>query len=317
MKSSILLVGDRYTLTEEEKQALKHNFEHIYTMHMSKNIKQIEKFLQKMNISYIVFNVNKQISSEFKKYLKNVPQNEVTLMTFSELYTRFLHHSTSRINVMNHKILLEIKFHSLQKILKRLFDLVFSFFFIIFFLPFMLMIALWIKVKSPEGTIFFTQKCLGLYGTFFTVYKFRTMLPNAENSLETLLENNPKIKEEYLCYRKLKEDPRIIPGIGTFLKKTSLDELPQFFNVFFGDMSIVGPRPYFYQEFHAYNQTHIDIITSVKPGITGLWQVTDRHASTFDSRMNTDIRYITNQTLWGDIKIIFKTIQVIILGKGI
>lgn len=317
----MLVLGDRYTLEKEETQSLMQHFEHIYTVNVSENvsesIKKIEHFLEEKHISHIVLNLKSEVSSEFQNYLKELTHRPITLLTFSELYTDFLHHKVSHVNAFNHKMLLEIKPHILQKVSKRLFDLSFSLVAMVLLLPVILIIALWIKIKSPEGSIFFTQVRLGLEGTSFTVYKFRTMVPNAEEVLEALLAHHPEIKKEYILYRKLKKDPRIIPGIGDFLRKTSLDELPQFLNVFLGHMSIVGPRPYLYEEFSDYTQTHIDIVSSVKPGITGLWQVTDRHESTFDSRVDTDLTYITSQTLWGDIKIIFKTMQVVFLRKGI
>ena len=199
----------------------------------------------------------------------------------------------------------------------RVFDILFSSFaIIIFFLP-MVIIALFIKLYSPNGTIFFKQKRLGLNRKEFEVYKFRTMIPDAEAKLEELLEHDEEVKKEYLAYRKLKNDVRIIKGIGTFLRRSSLDELPQFFNVLFGTMSVVGPRPYIKAEFLNYSSVVIEKITSVKPGVTGYWQVIpSRHNTTFDERVQNDLNYIEKKTLWLDIKIIFKTVLVMILRRG-
>lgn len=202
-------------------------------------------------------------------------------------------------------------------ILYLVFDILFAIFAILLFSPIMLIIALLIKINSPKGAILFTQKRLGLDGKLFNVYKFRTMVVDAEKKLEKMLEEESDVREEYLTFRKLKNDPRIIPHIGNFLRKSSLDELPQFFNVLFGQMSIVGPRPYIENEFDAYPKFYLNIITSVKPGITGYWQVIpERHDTTFENRVNTDIEYIEKKTFGLDLEIIFKTVQVMVLRKG-
>jgi len=200
----------------------------------------------------------------------------------------------------------------------ELFDIFFSFFALLLFSPIILVIAIVIKIKSPNGSIFFKQKRLGLHGKEFEVYKFRTMIPNAEKKLEELLKNNPEIKEEYFKYRKLKYDPRIIPSIGNFLRKSSLDELPQFMNVLKGDMSIVGPRPYIKNEFVTpLQKSKLPIILSVKPGITGYWQtIPHRHDSNFDFRVEKDIEYIQNKNFLLDLKIILNTISTMALKKG-
>jgi len=200
---------------------------------------------------------------------------------------------------------------------KRFFDLGFSLFAILLFAPIMVIVAFLIKIKSPEGSILFKQKRLGLNGTEFDVYKFRTMIPDAELKLQILMDNNKKVQEEYLRFRKLKNDIRIIQGIGHFLRKTSLDELPQFFNVIKGEMSIVGPRPYIKAEFYQHPRSIVEKITSVKPGVTGYWQVIPtRHDITFDERVQSDIEYINNKNFWLDLNIIFQTVGVMILRKG-
>ena len=213
----------------------------------------------------------------------------------------------------------QVKSHLDFKVLfNRIFDIAFSLFAIVIFSPIMLFIAVLIKFYSPEGSVFFTQKRLGLDGKQFNVYKFRTMIVNAEEKLEKMLDENPSIKEEYLTFRKLKYDPRIIPNIGNILRKTSLDELPQFFNVLLGQMSIVGPRPYMENEFDVYpTKLQLKLVTSVKPGITGYWQVIpERHDTTFESRVSTDIEYIEKKNFKLDLEIIAKTVGVMVLRKG-
>ena len=204
-----------------------------------------------------------------------------------------------------------------NKITKRVFDIIFSIFAIIIFTPVMVIVSILIKVISPKGGIIYKQRRLGLNGKEFEVYKFRTMIPNAEKKLQEMMQKDSKLKQEYLTYRKLKNDPRIIPYIGSFLRKTSLDELPQFFNVLKGDMSIIGPRPYIKDEFDNYPH-YKSIIVSVKPGITGYWQtLSNRHDATFIERVKKDIEYIQNRDLWLDFNIFFKTIYVMIFQKGL
>ena len=200
----------------------------------------------------------------------------------------------------------------------RVFDLIFSSGALLIFMPIIFVIALCIKINSPKGDVFFKQKRLGLDGKLFNVYKFRTMIIDAEEKLEEMLDEDNDLRDEYLKFRKLKNDPRIIPNIGNFLRKSSLDELPQFFNVFLGQMSIVGPRPYIENEFDIYpTRLRLKIITAVKPGITGYWQVVpERHDTTFESRVATDIEYIEKKNFKLDLEIIGKTIGVMALRKG-
>ena len=201
--------------------------------------------------------------------------------------------------------------------MKRIFDIGFSIFAIILFFPLFVIIYLLIFLLERTNPIFIQERP-GLNGEKFKVYKFKTMYDNSDEILEKFLESHPKAKEEWNKYKKLKTyDPRVTP-IGKFLRKTSLDELPQFINVLKGDMSIVGPRPYILKEFEEHNITKeiMDKIFSVKPGITGLWQVSSRNEATFEERLQQDLEYIYKQSFWLDLKIILKTIKVMITGKG-
>lgn len=201
---------------------------------------------------------------------------------------------------------------------KRPFDIGFSLFAITITLPIMIPIAIVIKL-TDSGKIFFIQERPGLGGRKFKLLKFRTMYENNEEILKEYLEKNPKAKEEWEKYRKLKSyDPRVTP-IGRFLRKTSLDELPQFFNILKGDMSVVGPRPYIESEFEEYKvpKNVVTKLLSVKPGITGLWQVESRNKATFKERIEQDLKYIDNKSFLLDLKIILKTIKVMITERGI
>jgi len=318
----MLILGNKYQLLEEDYNKLEGHFTYVYNIDIKNNnisliIQKIKNFMKTNNVTHIILNLEKKINLELEEYLEKLDYEGIRFLSFSDFSFKFLDKKNIEFNEENHKVLLDIKHDIPKQILKRSFDIIFSLLSLTVLIPIMIIIALAIKLKSPKGTIFFTQQRLGKNGRFFRVLKFRTMIPNAEKVLEEWLEKDPKIKAEYYTYRKLQEDPRIIKGIGHFLRETSLDELPQFFNVLLGEMSIVGPRPYIYKEFEEYTQTHIDIITSVKPGITGLWQVTERNETTFESRVEKDMEYISSQNMWMDIKIIFQTIKVVLLKEGV
>jgi len=318
----MIILGDKYQITNDEIKKLSNIVKQIHKIDIKilddeKMIKEIKEFLKKKEVEFIVLNIEKDLSLKIETYLKKLDYSGIKIMLFSEFTSTFLSREFIIFNKKNFNLYKNIHNNNFQNILKRIFDFCFSLFILIFTFPFLTLIALLIKIKSPNGSIFFTQQRLGRNGTFFRVYKFRTMIINAEEELEKLIDNNKEIKEEYLKFRKLKYDPRIIPKIGNFLRETSLDEFPQFFNVLLGDMSIVGPRPYLKDEFYNHDDTFLDILLSVNPGITGLWQVGNRSNSTFNNRVEDDLNYIKKQSFIGDLVIIFKTIKVMIFRRGI
>lgn len=199
------------------------------------------------------------------------------------------------------------------KIQKRIFDIIFASLLIILSIPLYIIIAIAIKLDS-KGSILFYQKRVGLNHKKFKMIKFRTMHVDAERRLYQILKENPDLYNEYKVYHKLKNDPRLT-RIGKFLRKYSLDELPQFFNVLKGDMSLTGPRAYQIFEHEKVN-SHEDIIFKVKPGISGLWQVTDRNQTSFEERKITDIYYIRNWSMFLDFYILARTIVVVLRGNG-
>ena len=320
--NNLLILGNKYQFLKEDYQKLKTDFSKIHIIdiahsHTASIKEEIKNFILRKDSSLIILNLEKKINTELEEYLEELDYRGVKFFTFADFSFKFLNKTNIELNEENYRVLIDIKHDRIKQVLKRFFDILFALFALILLSPIILIITLWIKIKSPRGNIFFTQRRLGLHGKFFRVYKFRTMVPNAEEILEEWLAKDPVLKEEYFTYRKLENDPRIIPHIGHFLRKTSLDELPQFFNVLLGDMSIVGPRPYIYKEFERYTQTHIDIITSIKPGVTGLWQVTERMGTTFQARIEKDMHYITSQNFWTDIKIIFQTVKVMVKKEGV
>jgi exopolysaccharide production protein ExoY len=197
---------------------------------------------------------------------------------------------------------------------KRLFDLGFSLFALLFFLPFGLIFAILIATSS-KGPIFYASYRIGKGGHPIQCWKFRTMCSDAEEKLHVLLATNPKFKEEWNTFYKLKNDPRILP-IGKFLRKTSLDEIPQFWNVFKGDLSVVGPRPVTAGEIEKYFGSKAEKILSVRPGLTGVWQTSGRSLLTFEERLKLEESYIDSQSLLFDLWIIIKTIPALFLAKG-
>ncbi|MDH5452718.1 MAG: sugar transferase [Paracoccaceae bacterium] len=197
---------------------------------------------------------------------------------------------------------------------KRVFDILFSLVAILSVLPFFLILPAVIYIVSP-GPVFFSHKRIGFRGKSFPCLKFRTMVMDADRILEEHFANNPDAREEFERHRKLKNDPRIIPVIGSFLRKSSLDELPQFINVFRGEMSVVGPRPLTLDELRGYGEA-ASRYKSARPGITGLWQVSGRSDLTFCKRVELDSSYVSNCTLLTDVWLIAKTIGVLLSGRG-
>jgi len=203
--------------------------------------------------------------------------------------------------------------HLSTRIIKRTMDIVMSGVLLTILSPMFLYIAL--RIRQSGGSAFYIHERIGQNNARFKCLKFRTMWPNSDNLLWALLENDPVARYEWDKYRKLRrEDPRVTP-IGRFLRLTSLDELPQLWNVFVGEMSLVGPRPILPREIEDYGKPLESYLRSV-PGLTGLWQVSGRNELGFDDRVQLDMMYLQNWTLWLDIMILLKTIKVVFFRKG-
>lgn len=196
---------------------------------------------------------------------------------------------------------------------KRLFDIAFSLAVLILFSPVYLILALLIALASP-GPIFYVQERVGKNRRPFGCIKFRTMVENADEMLQDMIARYPHLRQEFEDNFKLKHDPRIT-WIGRFLRLTSLDEFPQFWNVLKGDMSVVGPRPLVVEELPKYGR-HIDKVLTIKPGITGLWQVSGRNDIPYPRRVQMDVYYVSFRNFWMDLWLIVKTIRVVIFPKN-
>ncbi len=198
---------------------------------------------------------------------------------------------------------------------KRLMDIALAGIALLFIVPILTIMSVFIKLEGQGGSLFYGGYRIGRGGKKFRCWKFRTMEPNSDHLLEEYLDSDPKIRSYWEKYRKLDHDPRVTTRTARLVRKASLDEVPQLWNVLIGDMSIVGPRPILEDEIELYG----DILHEyklVRPGITGLWQVSGRNAVSFARRVYWDSWYVRNWTLWSDIVIIIKTIKVVLTRHG-
>lgn len=196
------------------------------------------------------------------------------------------------------------------RVLKRGGDIVFSLLVLSLGAPLFLLLALLVKLSS-RGSVFYCQRRIGRGYKGFGCLKFRTMRRDADRVLASMLDADPGLRAEFERDHKLKRDPRITP-LGKFLRRSSLDELPQFINVLRGEMSVVGPRPIVWDELRRYGRT-MDEVLSVRPGLTGLWQVSGRNNLTYRTRVRLDLTYVRNRSFWLDLGIVLRTIGVVLL----
>ena len=207
--------------------------------------------------------------------------------------------------------------HNLTKrwnlFLKRLIDIVLCLVATVIVVPFSIVIAIIIKATSP-GPVFYGHKRVGKNGKYIKCWKFRSMYKNSQEMLQKILAEDPVRRAEWEKDRKFLDDPRVTK-FGKFLRKTSLDELPQLWNIFIGEMSFVGPRPVTEEELQKYGE-FADYILSVTPGLSGMWQISGRSDTGYEERINLDTYYIQNWSVWLDIWILIKTVWVVINGKG-
>ncbi|TWT52137.1 undecaprenyl-phosphate galactose phosphotransferase WbaP [Allorhodopirellula solitaria] len=202
----------------------------------------------------------------------------------------------------------------LGRVIKRSHDVVLATLALIGLSPLFLVIAVWIKWNSP-GRVFYGHPRVGKDGEMFRVWKFRSMVMNADAVLESHLQSDPELRRQWTEDQKLRKDPRIIPGIGNFIRKTSLDELPQLWNVLVGEMSLVGPRPIVQDEIAKYRESY-PLYQRVRPGITGLWQVSGRNDTSYSQRVRLDSYYVCNWSIWLDIYILIRTVRTMIFREG-
>jgi exopolysaccharide biosynthesis polyprenyl glycosylphosphotransferase len=252
----------------------------------------------------------KKLDTEKEFIEEDISQNELT----DQLYNRYAFGGTefskTRLKISHFfKISLWRSVIWSSFLLKRTLDIVVSLFFLILLSPIYLITAIVIKLESP-GPVFFSQNRVGKWGRIFKMYKFRSMRTDAEKLKNELLSEN----ETGGIIFKMKNDPRIT-AVGKFIRKFSIDELPQLWNVLKGDMSLVGPRPPVPEEVSQYNLSNRKRL-NITPGITCIWQISGRSLINFEGQVRLDIQYIQNQSFWGDIKILIKTIPAVLFGRG-
>lgn len=236
--------------------------------------------------------------------------NEVTIRMSSGLYEILT--TSLTVNEFAYVPLVyvnKVRLTGIDNIVKFLLDYVLAIASLIILSPFLVLIAILVKVSSP-GPVFHKRLVMGLKGKRFHALKFRTMVANGDE----ILDQHPELKEELATNHKLKNDPRITP-IGAFLRKYSLDELPQLFNVLKRDMSLVGPRMISPEEAPRYKQFDMNLLT-VLPGITGLWQVSGRSDISYEERVRLDMYYVRNWSIWLDFQLLFQTIPAVLRAKG-
>ena len=275
------------------------------------------KFVNMLNISTIIIAIPTlptekltELTSRIQKYTKNIlliPELKGIALTNTEWQHLF----------QQQLFLLKINNNlksGLNRFIKRSFDIVVSVLFLPLLLPIIGLIGLLIKLDSP-GPVLYRHMRVGRNGKLFGVYKFRSMYRDSKERLAAILRSDPASKKEWETHFKLKNDPRIT-RMGMFLRTTSLDELPQIFNVLTGKMSLVGPRPVLEEEITKYYREFADYYFLVRPGISGLWQVSGRSEMDYDKRVGLDTWYVLNWSVWLDMIILFKTIRVVLKKEG-
>jgi Undecaprenyl-phosphate galactose phosphotransferase WbaP len=279
-------------------------------------VSEFPKFIKELGIKTTIIAIPSLSSEKLSALTAGIQNSTVNTMLIPDLKgiallnTDLFHLFTEELFLMNIKNNLK---SITNRFIKRLFDLAFSIVSMPVLLPLIGIIAVLIKSGTPGHAVYAHER-IGENGRPFRCYKFRTMYKDAEEKLQEILSRDEAIRTEWENNWKLRDDPRIT-RIGKFLRKTSLDELPQIFNVMNGEMSVVGPRPYLPREKSDIDD-NIHIITSAKPGITGLWQVSGRSNTGYRYRIKLDTWYVMNWSLWLDIVIILKTIKVVLKAEG-
>ncbi len=270
----------------------------------------LDSFLRSHQIDYVYMALPMRAEEKIRRIVGKCRTFGAELYMVPDFFAFYLLHS--RVEQIGNVIMLNFNPYMAWK---RYFDLFFSVLAIIAFSPLMFLIAILIKLED-RGPVFYGHKRIAATGREFKCWKFRTMFVNADKKLAEILESDPEAKKEWDVCFKLKNDPRVTK-IGKFLRKTSLDELPQFFNVLTGEMSVVGARPIVEKELYEYYREHGGLYCSLKPGITGPWQAGKRNdTEDYNERVQLDAWYVQNYSLRLDLKIIFKTAASMVHGKG-
>lgn len=298
-------VGDREVCEEllNDENRKVYEFDDLYDCIDRYNIVQVIIAIDNSN-KEVLDDISRRLHNKVK-YIKIAPELDFT-MTFD-----------SKVNDFDGILLVSTARGSnsaIGKFFKRCLDICAGIAGCLLLVPLTIYVSRKNKKNGDNDPVFFTQERIGMNGKPIKIYKYRSMIPNAEQVLEELMEKDPLIKEEYLTNKKLVNDPRVTE-VGHFLRRTSLDEFPQFINVLKGEMSFVGPRPYLYREIEDMD-IYYDSIIKCKPGITGMWQANGRSDVGFIDRCKLDDYYYKNWNFGLDLIIIYKTVKSVIYGKG-
>ena len=280
------------------------------------SVKYFPKFVKELGINTIIIAMPSLSSDKLSALTASVQSQAINTMVIPDLKGIALL-NTELFHLFYEEIFLISIRNNLKsftsRFVKRFFDVAVSMISLPVLLPLIGIIAIVIRLET-RGAAIYAHERIGKNGKTFRCYKFRTMQKDAEEKLKEMLESSAILRSEWLKTWKLKEDPRITK-IGRFLRKTSLDEFPQLFNVIKGEMSLVGPRPYLLREKDKISE-NLHVICSAKPGITGLWQVSGRSNTDYGYRIKLDSWYVMNWSLWLDIVILFRTIRVVVKMEG-
>ncbi len=274
------------------------------------NISELDDYLEKNATDYVYIALPMRDEAKIVRVLNECRTLGSELLLVPDLYTFSLFNAEPQ----SLGDILLLSFNPRNRA-KRFFDVAFSISVLLFMSPVFLVTAILIKLEDG-GPVFYGHKRVTCTGKIFRCMKFRTMCVGADRKLEEILARDPAAREEWKKGFKIKNDPRVT-RIGRFLRKTSLDELPQFLNVIKGDMSVVGARPIVYEELSKYYKKNAGLYCSVKPGLTGPWQIGKRSdTENYDERVQLDSWYVLNRSFWLDFKIIVKTVLCMINGRG-
>jgi Undecaprenyl-phosphate galactose phosphotransferase WbaP len=276
---------------------------------------QLERLADQPGIQWIIALEHSQ-SEQREHWLRTLTQWGATDISVIPAMRGVPLYGTDMSHFFSHEVALLRVRNNLRRwparLTKRLFDFFVAAMLLAILAPLMMVIALLLKLEG--GSVLFSHQRIGKNNRKFDCYKFRSMVPNAEQQLHQLLQHNPSLKAQWDKEHKLKDDPRI-SRIGAFLRRTSLDELPQLLNVLKSEMSLVGPRPIVQEELQKYGLEK-SYYLMVRPGMTGLWQVSGRNDVDYETRVYLDAWYVKNWSLWYDLAILFKTIKVVFAKRG-
>jgi Undecaprenyl-phosphate galactose phosphotransferase WbaP len=278
------------------------------------DIEAIEYIGKNTNIDHLILALTNRNADRVKKDIDRISNaiKKISLVTdVSAIGSLWI--SSRNLNILYEKSYF-LSITQKTEMLKNIFDKIFSMIFLLISSPLFILSSIVILLES-KGCILFQSIRVGKNGRLFNILKFRTMVENAENVLDEILRKNPDLKKEYYKYRKLNKDPRVTK-FGSFLRKYYIDEIPQFINVFRGDMALVGSRPFLIKEIEQMGDNG-DSLTQMRPGLTGLWQITDSYSASHERRIIIDKYYIRNWSFFLDIFILAKTISWVFKGKGL